>query len=130
MPDYSDKQKEQRKRAAKKYTLIHKDRCRKAVDKYYAAHKEKIKEYHLKKNYGINMEQFKQMFIAQETKCAICHKSFINNKDICVDHNHTTKQVRQLLCKTCNWMIGYAQDNPDILISGAEYLNKWNKTSL
>lgn len=40
---------------------------------------------------------------AQEQKCAICkrHESEFKNR-LHVDHNHRSKQVRGLLCYSCN----------------------------
>lgn len=46
-------------------------------------------------------------------------------KSLALDHNHTTGQIRGLLCYRCNSMLGYGKDDPDILEKGAEYLRKW-----
>jgi hypothetical protein len=76
-------------------------------------------EYHLRIKYGLTKEQVEQMRIAQEGKCKIC---LIVKDNLFVDHNHSTKQVRGLLCHNCNTMIGHAKENPDILIRASEYL--------
>lgn len=78
------------------------------------------------RKYGITDDQLKQMFIAQEAKCAICGFRFTTSKELCVDHNHTTNQVRQLLCRPCNAGLGYFRENSTTLLKAAEYLNKWN----
>jgi len=38
-------------------------------------------------------------------------------KDLAVDHNHKTGQVRQLLCHRCNVILGFAEkaENLDLL---------------
>lgn len=41
-----------------------------------------------------------------------------------MDHCHVTRRVRGVLCRTCNSMIGFAYDNPDLLLGGADYLKK------
>ena len=66
------------------------------------------KEYLLQKSYGITLMDFNQMLINQNNICPICKKEFSdkrdnqNRKDICVDHNHETGQVRELLHIKCN----------------------------
>ena len=47
-------------------------------------------------------------------------------KRLAVDHCHKTGKIRGLLCSTCNLMIGNAYDNPEILRSGANYLEAQN----
>lgn len=59
--------------------------------------------------------------------CAICGKpetakNQYGIKNLAVDHDHTTGQVRGLLCMQCNQMIGKAGDNPDVLEAAAQYL--------
>jgi hypothetical protein len=87
----------------------------------------KSKAFHLKKSHGITMEQFEQMFISQNGQCAICKKSFEARRDVHVDHNHTTKQIRQLLCHHCNVGIGNFRENPEFLVQAVQYLQKWNR---
>lgn len=90
------------------------------------AHQNSKKEYHknyrLNSKYGLTLEQFDQMYEDQQGKCAICSVDVPTNK-ICVDHNHTTGQVRQLLCHNCNVILGHAFEDPTILMKCVEYLN-------
>ena len=55
----------------------------------------------LKMLYGITPEQYDAMFQAQGGVCKICG-SPPDKKALAVDHNHTTKKVRGLLCGRCN----------------------------
>jgi len=80
----------------------------------------------LKKKYDIDLEQLEQMFISQAGKCAICLDDFKTTKNMCVDHNHTTGQIRQLLCQKCNSAIGFFKENPLILARAIDYLNRWH----
>ena len=70
-----------------------------------------------------NYEDFNSMFEAQKGYCKICEKHQLDlGKTLSVDHNHTTGQVRGLLCQKCNAMIGMANDNIEILQSAIKYL--------
>ena len=86
----------------------------------------------LRSKYGITFEMFEQMSEAQGHVCAICKEPEIimqngKVKAFSVDHNHTTGQVRGLLCKNCNVSLGGFRDNITYLKSAIEYLENWDK---
>lgn len=83
---------------------------------------------HLKRKYGISLEQFDSMAEAQGGVCAICQRH-PGKGGFCVDHDHATGKVRQLLCRNCNSLIGMAEDNKDLLWSAIRYLAKHGKRS-
>lgn len=70
--------------------------------------------------YGIPLALKQLIEAEQDGKCLICEQT--PNK-LFVDHNHTTKQVRGLLCSTCNSLLGFAKDRIDILQKAIGYLN-------
>jgi len=79
----------------------------------------------LKRNYGITLEQYDEMAEAQNWQCLICEKSQPNNDGfLCVDHDHSTKEVRGLLCRKCNLALGNFLDSADLLKKALEYLNE------
>ena len=91
------------------------------------AHKDKIynQRKHLKATYGITVEQYNTMFSNQQGCCAICKKHQTNFKRrLNVDHCHTSGKIRQLLCTNCNYLLGRAKDNVDILNESIQYLLK------
>ena len=45
-------------------------------------------------------------------------------KEFFIDHDHTTKKVRGLLCLWCNTVIGFAKDNIETLKNAITYLKK------
>ena len=44
---------------------------------------------------------------------------------LAIDHNHSTGQIRGLLCSLCNFGIGYLKDSPDLLRKAAQYLDDY-----
>ena len=67
---------------------------------------------HLKRNYGITLEEHTKMFEDQNGRCAICGNEGNGKwKKLCVDHCHTTGKVRKLLCHHCNTALGLVGDN-------------------
>jgi len=79
---------------------------------------------HYKKEYGITFEQKDIMVAKQNNRCRICCKSFKLPRDIHVDHSHTTKKVRGILCSNCNTGLGKFQDNITFLKAAIKYLKE------
>lgn len=82
---------------------------------------------YFRRTYGISREEYLQMFEDQGHKCKICGtKGFKINenaeKKLCVDHCHTSGEIRGLLCHNCNRALGLFQDNIDYMKSAIEYL--------
>ena len=73
---------------------------------------------HLKKMYGITVEQYDEMYEKQGGKCFICEKEEATH----VDHCHDSGDVRALLCNGCNSAIGMFKEDPDAMIAGAMYI--------
>jgi hypothetical protein len=85
------------------------------------------KAEHLKSLYGITLEEFYSKLEEQNYKCAICEIDTPsgNGSNFYVDHNHTTGQIRSLLCHHCNMLIGHAKEDKKILLDTVQYLAKW-----
>ena len=80
---------------------------------------------HLKRNYGITLKEHQEMYDNQNGVCAICKKSGDGKwKKLCVDHDHKTGKVRQLLCRRCNMILGQAYDDSGLLADMITYLNR------
>ena len=67
-----------------------------------------------------------EMAEQQKWKCAICGDHIDELSKFDVDHDHLTKQVRQLLCGPCNRLIGHARENSTIMHHAIHYLAKHN----
>lgn len=72
------------------------------------------------RNYGITLEQYRELELRQDYKCAICKE--VPEHNLAVDHCHETGEVRGLLCKACNVGIGNLGDSIERLQSAIEYL--------
>ena len=84
--------------------------------------KERVWAQSLAANYGMTVEQFEAMASAQGGRCAICCEK--PDHRLHVDHNHRTGDVRQLLCRPCNYALGNAKDSLRIVRAMAEYLER------
>ena len=84
-----------------------------------------IRDYLLKKKYGITSEEYDRMLTEQNYSCYICHKHEDKlDRSLAVDHCHETGKVRGLLCGNCNRFLGQINDNIDTASRLLEYLKK------
>lgn len=52
--------------------------------------------------YGIETVEYERMQRMQNYRCLICKEK----KKLCIDHDHQTGNVRGLLCRHCNALVG------------------------
>jgi len=90
---------------------------------------EALADKYLKRTYGISIENYRDLYITQNGKCAICNEDGLrraasaNSKvGLVVDHNHITSDVRGLLCHTCNSALGQFKDSQHLLEEAIKYL--------
>lgn len=76
-------------------------------------------------------QAFARLIAEQKGRCAICGKGeewYRTHEGepvkLAVDHDHATGAIRQLLCSSCNLMLGCAKDAPETLEAGADYLRR------
>lgn len=89
--------------------------------------KEAGRRHKLKRKYGLSLEQYNQLFLAQNGLCKGClkHASQLP-KNLAVDHDHSTGLVRGLLCTQCNFAVAHSQDSAATLRRLADYLEAIN----
>ncbi len=75
----------------------------------------------LAKKYGIEPQDYGEMYVKQDGRCAICFKEF---DVLFVDHCHDTDKIRGLLCSNCNSALGLLGDSLKNLESASKYLGK------
>ena len=82
---------------------------------------------HLHRAYDFTPEKYESEFEKQNGLCAMCGKPpdpTDLQKRLVVDHDHKTGKFRGLIHGRCNAVLGYAKDNPEILLVGAVYINR------
>lgn len=88
-----------------------------------------VRKYNLPAKYGITPAQYAEKLLAQGGKCACCGVAFSMDGKAserpCVDHNHTSGEIRDLLCGRCNLAAGNVKDSSLKAEQLAAYLKKW-----
>lgn len=100
---------------------------RKSREKYPS----EIREYRLQKQHGLTQDEFTQLLLSQDGKCAGCGTDSPSRWVIDHDHNrgcpeknHSCSKCRRgILCDLCNTTLGLFADNADTLRRLAEYLD-------
>jgi hypothetical protein len=86
--------------------------------------KDKARDSKMQREFGISLKDYNTMFDKQGGRCAICGKLQSDLKvSLHIDHDHSTGKVRGLLCHMCNFAIGHALDDIEILASAIKYLD-------
>lgn len=84
----------------------------------------------LKRFFGITRDQYDEILASQGGTCALCERTEDTiggdgkTRLLSVDHNHTTFEIRGLLCHSCNVGVGHFRDDPAALRLAADYLEK------
>jgi hypothetical protein len=77
----------------------------------------------IRKQYGITMDEFKNLLELQGGGCAICGKPVASlRRRMNIDHCHETNKVRGILCSGCNTGLGHLGDNIEGLKKAMDYL--------
>ena len=82
--------------------------------------------YSLKHRYGVTAQDVLDLATAQNDSCAICKAPLRKGKGmkgtINVDHDHTSGEIRGLLCGSCNTGLGCFSDDSAKLSQALVYL--------
>lgn len=111
-----------------RHATICKECDKKRADAWSKAHPERravvYRTRHLKRTYGISDTDYATLLNEQGGKCAICGvpEQETTIKRLCVDHCHSTRRIRGLLCTKCNQAIGLLDHDLDTLARAAKYL--------
>lgn len=84
-------------------------------------YKASLRASQLRRKYGLSLEDFDNLLARQNNSCAICSSK---EATWCVDHCHTTGEVRGILCSSCNKGLGMFKDDQTNLENAINYLNR------
>ena len=108
------------------------DKYKNRVAIFRAKNPEKIRDTKLKQAYGVGIDYFNTKLKEQGGVCAGCGK---NRKilwcgkevEMALDHDHTTKEPRGILCIKCNRAYGLLEENIQTMHNLIEYTKKYKK---
>ena len=69
--------------------------------------------------YGLHFDEYAELLLSQEGACAICSR---RDRQLQLDHDHSTGIPRAILCFNCNSGLGQFKDNIPNLMLAIEYL--------
>lgn len=76
--------------------------------------------------YDLTPEEYAALLLSQNNKCAICEKPPKGKRPLVVDHRHSDKKVRGLLCYGCNRAL-HILESIELLAKAQAYLKKYEK---
>lgn len=122
------KNKDREREKMRLYTIKNRDKINEYKKNWSKLNKEDrknhIRKSQLKKDFNLSIDGYNILLQKQNGVCAICLLKCSTGRNLCVDHDHVTKEVRGLLCFKCNTTIGRFNDNKEIIMRAFDYLNK------
>ena len=101
-----------------------------------------IKEFYkwrdIDKKYGMSKDEWFWMYKEQGRECGMCSRELSINRNgsdpnslsACIDHDHETNKIRGMLCNRCNVLLGFADDDVNLLRLGIKYLNETSRINV
>lgn len=79
-------------------------------------------EKRVQQTYGLQAGEYAQLYAFQGGFCALCRRATGASRKLSVDHDHADGQVRGLLCRPCNTLLGHARDRVEFFERAKAYL--------
>ena len=98
---------------------------------YHAKHNERLvrenANRHLKRVYGITIEEYESMLDDRDGKCDICGRTDSRHRSgkMQVDHCHESGEIRGILCFPCNSSLGGFGDDIETLRKALKYMESY-----
>jgi hypothetical protein len=112
------------------------EKKRATTRKWHHEHKEERKQWRakrkieertnkLRQRHGLTLADYESMWTIQNGGCAICSEPLkVGPGESAVDHDHSTGEVRGLLCRECNTGLGKFKDSNTLLQLAQNYLSE------
>lgn len=127
---------------------VYRTQCKECTKNVHQGRKDVRRAYHLKKEYGLTVEQYDEIVAKQGHKCPVCEEPFESgNRSYPVDHVHdgvNKGRIRGVVCTPCNRFVLWTHedskrlrnaanliDNPltDLFVPGPTYNEgRWKRT--
>lgn len=89
-------------------------------------HNEYSRRSRLRRRLAIEQERL----ALQGGLCGLCRRPPKDGERFELDHDHRTGEIRELLCRRCNYLIGAADDDRTVLLAAIEYLDRHGASPL
>ncbi|MCX4912876.1 endonuclease VII domain-containing protein [Streptomyces sp. NBC_00687] len=86
------------------------------------AMKAAVHESRAQKVYGLGPGDYDRLYALQGGRCPICLRATGKTRRLSIDHDHATGDVRGLLCRPCNTLLGHARDELEFFKRAYRYL--------
>jgi hypothetical protein len=97
--------------------------------KYRKNSRKSLKNWNLKRSFGITLNEYLDMVEQQNYVCKICGGDS-EYKGLAVDHDHKTNRIRGLLCDRCNRGLGHFKDDIKYLQKAIDYLELYKENPI
>jgi len=111
---------EQRIAYIRKWQREHPERVREYRRKNPERRAAQLRRLHLRRTFGMTVEDYEDILAAQDGRCAICGEQPADGQSMHVDH--VAESVRGVLCVRCNNALGQLKDDPELMLRAAEYV--------
>lgn len=112
---------------------------REAYRRHYLTHKDqyslRARRQHLAEKYGVSLEFYDARYAELDGRCASCGLLEISTdprngkvRNLAVDHNHETGEIRDLICNACNTSLGLLKEDPERMEALAAYIRKHTRS--
>ena len=112
----------------KKWKSANKDKIRENSIKYVSNNREKVDKgrwlCRIRNAFGLFENEYNNILENQNGKCAICKES--TSYRLGVDHSHRSGNIRGLLCRKCNLLLGLLDDSIAKAKDVISYLEKYD----
>jgi hypothetical protein len=107
----------------RQWQLANQERYAEKQARYRASGAKKISDRrsHLKRKYGLSLDEYDSMLARQGGGCGICGRAANGRISFHVDYDHRAGRVRGLLCFVCNSSLGEL-DDPYLLRAALRYV--------
>lgn len=75
------------------------------------------------RHHGLTVPEAQEF--VRDKACEVCG----TEDDLCVDHCHTSGEIRGVLCRKCNSALAFLKDDPAVIRRAADYIERYREMS-